>query len=123
MSGHGERTHHIERLGEALRDEIVALVEGELADPRIGLVVVNEVRLAPDGKSAHVMVGVAGTEQEAEDSMEGLAAARNFIRREVGERLRLRHPPEFFFQLDRSEQYKARIDELLDRVKRREKKR
>lgn len=123
MTTHSDRMHHRERLGEALRDELVALVEGELADPRIGLVSVNEVRLSPDGKTAHVMVGVAGTEQEAEDSMEGLTAARNFIRREVAERLRLRHPPEIFFQLDRSEQDKARIDELLARVKRRGKKR
>lgn len=114
--------HHRGRLGEALRDEIVALVEGELADPRIGLVSVNEVRLAPGGKAAHVMVSVAGTDAEARDSMEGLAAARNYIRREVGVRLQLRHTPEIFFLLDRSEHDKARIDELLARVKRRGKK-
>jgi ribosome-binding factor A len=123
MAGHPERTHHRGRLGEALRDEIVALVEGELADPRIGLVSVNEVRLTPDGKAAHVMVGVTGTDEEARDSMEGLTAARNYIRREVGLRLQLRHTPEIFFLLDRSEQDKARIDELLARVKRRGKKR
>ena len=30
--------YHRERLGEALREEIETIVEGELGDPRIGLV-------------------------------------------------------------------------------------
>ena len=45
MENRGQK-HHRERLGEALREEIVALVEGELGDPRIGLVSVNEVQMA-----------------------------------------------------------------------------
>ena len=113
--------HHRERLGEALREEIATIVEGELADPRIGLATVTEVHLAPDGKSAHVMVAVQGTDDEAAASLKGLNAARNFIRREVADRLRLRHAPELFFQLDRSEQYETRIDELLHRIEKRKK--
>lgn len=108
--------HHRERLGEALREEIAAIVEGELGDPRIGLATVNEVHLAPDGKSAHVLVAVIGEEMEAANTIAGLQAARNFIRHEVADRLRLRHAPELLFQLDRSEQYGSRIDELLGRI-------
>lgn len=111
--------HHRERLGEALREEISAIVEGELGDPRIGLATVNEVQLTADGKSAHVLVAVVGDEREAAATLAGLQAARNFIRHEIADRLRLRHAPELLFQLDRSEQYGARIDELLDRIKKR----
>ena len=35
--------YHRGRMGEALREEIETLVEGELADPRIGLVSVTSV--------------------------------------------------------------------------------
>ena len=35
--------YHRERLGEALREEIETIVEGELGDPRIGLVSVTSV--------------------------------------------------------------------------------
>ena len=43
---------------EALKEEIATIVEGELGDPRIGLVTVTDVRLAPDGKiSARICVG------------------------------------------------------------------
>lgn len=113
--------YHKGRLAEALREEISAIVEGELADPRIGLATVTEVMLAPDGKSAHVMVAVVGNEKEAVETMKGLTAATGFIRHEVADRLRLRHAPELFFRLDKSDQYESRIDELLKRIEKRKK--
>jgi ribosome-binding factor A len=118
----GGAKHHRERIGEALKDEIATIIEGELGDPRIGLATVSEVQLAPDGKSARVFVVVEGSEEDTVQSLEGLNAAKNFIRRELTERLRLRQAPELFFQLDRSVQYGARIDQLLHRVDKRKRK-
>jgi ribosome-binding factor A len=113
--------YHRERLGEALREEIETIVEGELADPRIGLVNVSSVELAEDSRSARVFVVVEGDDAEAQRTLEGLAGAVGFIRHEVAERLHLRRPPELFFQLDRSQKYVARIDELLNRAKKKAK--
>lgn len=117
MPDQRNQRHHRERMGEALREEIETILEGELGDPRIGLANVTEVHLAADGKSAHVLVVVQGGEQEAEQTLKGLGAARGFIRHELAERLRLRRPPELFFALDKSQQYEARIDQLLKRIK------
>jgi ribosome-binding factor A len=111
--------YHRERLAEALREEIETILEGELADPRIGLVNVSELQLADDSRSARVFIVVQGDDDEAARSMQGLLAAAGFIRHELAERLHLRRPPELIFQLDRSRQYEARIDELLQRTKRR----
>lgn len=111
--------YHRERVNEALREEIQTIVEGELGDPRIGLVSVSEVRLAEDGRSAHVLVTTEGNEEEGERSLEGLQAAIGFIRHELVERLHLRKPPELIFRLDRSQKYEARVDELLKRTKKR----
>jgi len=113
--------HHRERLVEALREEIETMVEGELADPRIGLVNVSKVELAEDGRSARVYVEVEGDEEEAERSIEGLTGAVGFIRHEVAERLHLRRAPELFFHLDRSQKFEARINELLGRAKKKSK--
>ena len=112
-------SHHRGRLGEALREEIETLVEGELADPRIGLVSVVGVHLAEDGRSAHVLVDVEGDDAEAERNLEGLQAARDYIRHQLAERLRLRRPPELFFRLDRSAREQARVEELLARARKR----
>ena len=114
--------HHRERLIDALREEIDAIIGGELTDPRIGLAHVSEVVLAPGGKSARILVEVDGTDEEAARTMEGLAAARGFIRTEVRDRLGKRHVPELTFHLDRSTRASQRVDELLDRVEKRAKK-
>jgi len=112
--------YHRERLAEALREEIETILEGELADPRIGLVNVSEV-LMSDSKGARVIVVVEGDDSEAERTMEGLAGAVGFIRHELTERLHLRRAPDLHFQLDRSQKYVARINELLSRSKKRNK--
>ncbi len=109
--------YHRERLGEALREEIETIVEGELGDPRIGLVNVSSVELAEDSRSARVMVVVEGNDDEAGRTMEGLSAAVGYIRHEIAERLHLRKAPELVFVLDRSEKYQARVDELLKRTR------
>jgi ribosome-binding factor A len=111
------RQYHMGRLSEALREEIATLIEGELEDPRIGLATVSEVVLAPDGRSAQVLIAVSGDDEEGQRTLEGLDAARNYIRREIADRLRLRAAPELYFRLDKSEQYEARIDQLLRRIR------
>lgn len=116
MERRGQK-YHRERLNEALREEIQTIVEGELGDPRIGLVSVSEVQLAEDGRSAHVLVTTDGNDEEAERSLQGLQAAIGFVRHELVERLHLRKPPELHFQIDRSRKYEARVDELLKRTK------
>jgi len=113
--------YHRGRLGEALREEIETIIEGELADPRIGLASVTAVELADDSRSARVLVAVVGNDEECQSSMEGLIAASGFIRHEVADRLHLRRAPELLFQLDRSEGYRSRVDELLKRAKKRKK--
>jgi ribosome-binding factor A len=104
-------------MGEALREEIETILEGELGDPRIGLVNVSEVQLAGDSRSARVFVVVQGDDAEAERTMQGLLNATSYVRHQLAERLHLRHPPELFFQLDRSQEYVSRIDQLLKRTK------
>ena len=89
--------YHRGRVGEALREEIETLVEGELADPRIGLVSVTAVHIADDGRSAQVWVNVEGDDADADQSLEGLEAAREYIRHELVERLRLRRAPGVVF--------------------------
>jgi ribosome-binding factor A len=115
-------SHHRDRVVEAIKDEVGSILEGELADKRIGLCYVTEVVLNPGGKSARIYVSVDGDEQDAEQTMEGLAAARAYIRNEVRDRLGKRHVPELSFRLDRSEEYGGRIEQLLNRVEKRTRK-
>ena len=111
------KQHHLERVSEALKEEIGAIVEGELGDPRIGLCNVTEVLLSPDGKIARVFIHVDGDEEEGVQSIKAIDAAKGYIRHELLERLGVRHLPELNFILDRSQEIGARIDELLGRTR------
>lgn len=98
------------------------MLEGELSDPRIAPSYVTDVVLAPGGKSARVFVAVHGSEAEETSTLGGLMAARNFIRSQIRERLGVRHVPEITFAIDRSEKMTGRMDELLSRMQKRERK-
>lgn len=110
------RQHHRDRVASTFTEEITAMLEGELSDPRIAPCYVTEVVLAPGGKSCRVFIAVHGDEKAENDTLAGLMAARNYIRTEIRERMAVRHVPELTFVIDRSEKITARMDELLGRV-------
>jgi ribosome-binding factor A len=99
------------------------MLEGELSDPRIAPCHVTDVVLAPGGKSARVFVAVHGTEKEEEDTLAALMTAREFVRSQLRSRMGVRHVPDITFAIDRSEKLTGRMEELLNRSKKREKKR
>ncbi len=117
------RTHHRNRVANTFSEEIGAMLEGELSDPRIAPSYVTEVVLAPGGKTAKIYVAVHGDEAEEEETLAGLTTARGFIRSQLRERMGVRHVPELAFAIDRSQKVSGRMEELLGRMKKREKSR
>lgn len=125
MPEHRARKHHQDRVAEALREEIGTMIEGELSDPRIEFCYVTEVVLNPGGRSARVYVAIDSSVQDVEkaeaNTIAGLEAAKGYIRYELKERMGVRHVPELSFLADRSGRFQARIDELMDRARKRRK--
>jgi len=125
MPEHRARKHHQDRVAETLRLEIGAMIEGELSDPRIDFCYVTEVALNPGGKSARVYVAVDSSvkdiAQAEVNTIAGLEAAKGYIRFELKERMGVRHVPELSFLADRSGRFQARIEELMDRSRKRKK--
>jgi ribosome-binding factor A len=111
-------TRRTERLGEEIREEVARMVTGELKDPRIGFVTVTRVDLGPDLRQARIFVGVLGTEKQRQTSLTGLKQAAGFMRRALGQRLRLRHTPELVFQYDEGLDASDRVARLLDEIQR-----
>ncbi|WP_348268193.1 30S ribosome-binding factor RbfA [Edaphobacter paludis] len=116
------RTYHRNRVANTFSEEIGAMLEGELSDPRIAPSYVTDVVLAPGGKSARVFIAVQGTEEEEDSTLEALTTARAYIRTQLRDRMGVRHVPELSFAIDRSEKMTGRMDELLNRMRKREKK-
>ena len=110
--------HRSDRIAEEVRNEVSLMLAGELKDPRLAApVMVTEVRLGAGMRVIRVFVSLAGDETERATTLEGLQAAKGFVRHELVERLRLRRAPEVVFMLDDSEEYGNRIENLLRKAK------
>ncbi len=103
--------HRVERIAGALREEIAEMIEYELADPRLRGVTVTAVHVEPGLKRAHVSVS-GGAE-----AIEALEHAGNYLRHELSSRLRLYRVPELHFETENPESPAARVEELLERVR------
>lgn len=116
LGGHGH-SHRSERVAEEIRNEVSLMLAGELKDPRLAApLIVSEVRMSADLRTARVYVRVLGDDAERIRTLEGLKAAAGFVRHELVERLQLRRAPEVIFIADESEEYGQHIDDLLRKV-------
>ena len=88
----------------------------DLKDPRIGFVTVTDVEMTGDLRSAKIFVSIMGDEQQIKNSLDGLQSALGFIRREIGQRIKIRFTPEISFALDTSLDYGDHIQKLLLKV-------
>ncbi len=110
----------IEKIQELMKQEISQIILQELKDPRIGFVTVTQVEITGDLRNAKIYVSLMGSEKQIQDCWRGLQSSLGFIRREIGQRIRLRVTPELTFQLDKSLDYSAHIQELLLKIKKEE---
>lgn len=88
------------RVAQVVKAEIASLLIKGLKDPRVGFVSIMEVRMSPDLRYANTYVSMYGTEKEMRDSMVGLRNSAGWIRKQLGQKLRLRLTPEVRFFKD-----------------------
>lgn len=105
-----------DRLDELLRQEIGAMLEREIADPRMGFATVTQVETDPDLRHARVWVSIIGGTAERSATLVALDHAMVFIRRELGTRLRLKRIPDLHVRLDDSIERGTRILQVIDAI-------
>ena len=109
----GRRT---DRVSVLIQRELSDIIQRELKDPRVGFCTISQVQVSTDLRYADVKVSVVGDKQQKRNSITGLKSAAGFLRREVVQRIGLRHAPELRFELDDSVDQLMRIDRLLKRI-------
>lgn len=92
------------------------LIKRRLKDPRVQGVTVTEVRASPDLSHATVFLR-SEAPVEVEDAIAGLESACGYLRRALGQAIRIRKVPEFKFLADDSLERAERIEELLRLVR------
>jgi ribosome-binding factor A len=105
------------RLAEEIREVVADIVAHRLKDPRIGFVTITRVELSADQNLARVLFSVLGEAAERKATLAGLSKAAGFVRRELGQRIRLRQTPEVQFAYDKGLDAADRVVRLLDEVR------
>ena len=106
-------SNHLNRINEDIRLCMDKLLR-EVKDPRIhqGLMSVTACETSGDLKYCKVYLSVLGLE-DAKALKQGLKSASGWLRRELGQRLRLRNTPELTFVMNHSIEEGAHINSLL----------
>ncbi len=110
----GIRTDRVQR---QLRKEISRILQEDLKDPRIGFVTVTRIDLTGDLRHAKVYFSILGDEEKQESSVEGIQSAAGYIRKLIGERLKLKYVPELSFKLDKSIEYSINLEKMFERLR------
>lgn len=107
-----------EQMAETLRQVITDALAREVRDPRVGFVTVTAVLVSNDLSHARVMVSAPGEDAEKSRALEGLQSAAGFLRSRAARALTTRSVPELHFELDRGLEHAARINQLLNSIRR-----
>jgi ribosome-binding factor A len=107
----------LERVNQLIKEEVSAVLQRQLKDPRLGFVTVTEVDTTADLKLARVYVSVLGADEQWASSFKALESARGFVWNWLRKHLDLRATPQLVFRPDRSMEHAAHIQALLAGLK------
>ncbi|NLY47118.1 MAG: 30S ribosome-binding factor RbfA [Tissierella sp.] len=107
----------INRISEEIRKVVSNLLFNGLKDPRINhMATITSVEVTRDLSFANIYISVLGDDLEKENTILGLESAKGFIRKEIGNRVDLRHVPEPKFHLDESIENAMHMAKLIDEI-------
>ncbi len=112
-----KKTNRMDKVNEEFKRELSKIIDMELKNPNItGLISVTKVKTASDLKSAKVYISILGSKSK-KNTIEGLKNASGFIRSRLAETVNLRYTPEITFVEDETLEYGAKIDSILEDLK------
>lgn len=110
-------TRRTERVSSLIQQEISYLLREQVNDPRLtGLISITKVSTSPDLKHAKVFISTLGDKVNKNEILQGFTAASGFLRRQLANRLKLKHMPELSFHLDNSIERGAEVLRLIEQV-------
>jgi len=108
--GQGSRP---DRVADQIRSELASLLARDVHDPGVGFVTLTRVQVTPDLQMARVSYTTLGDEKARAASAKALERAAPFLRRQIGQRLRLKRTPELRFLYDDAVAGQDRIEQIL----------
>ncbi|MDJ0633754.1 MAG: 30S ribosome-binding factor RbfA [Xenococcaceae cyanobacterium] len=113
-------SRRVSRVSSLIKREVSQMLLNGIKDDRVGagMVSITDIDLSGDLQHAKIFVSIYGTKEAKIETMEGLKASTAFVRRELGNRIRLRRTPEIIFEEDTSLERGDRMLNLLNEISR-----
>lgn len=105
------------RLNAQLQRELTALIRTDLTDPRVAGVTVTAVKVAPDARSARILVSLLGDKERLDEAVVALKGAAGRLRHHLSKQLRLRFAPVLHFSADDALREGDRINALIRQLR------
>lgn len=106
-------SQRLRRVNESVK-EVLAGILIDLKDPRIGFVTLTDVRTTRDLKQAEIFYTVLPDDEDTQRATaDGLWSATPLLRRELGNRLRMKNVPDLDFTHDPVPGRGRRIESIL----------
>ncbi len=103
-----------DRVGDQIRQDLSEmLTRGDVRDPGIGFITLTRVKVSPDLQVARDFYTTLGDPEARGETARALERATPFLRRQIGNRLRLRRVPEIEFRFDETIQHQDHIEQIL----------
>ena len=107
-----------DRVNEQLREEISTILARQIKDPRLkGVVSITRVVTSGDLRSARVFISVMGRQETKKAALDGIQSAATFLRRELRDRINMRHTPFLTYELDDSLVEADQVLRLMDKIR------
>ncbi len=113
--------YRMDRTSEDIMRELTAILR-TVKDPRVtgSMLSIVRVDVTRDMSYATVFISSMNGIEAAKEAVKGLKSAAGYMRRQLGQALKLRHTPELRFVADDSIAYSAGIAATLNRIKKEE---
>jgi len=102
-------------VADLIQREIADLLRHEVRDPRVGLVTLTSVDVAPDLSHAKIFFTLLDSKQK-DETTRALQRAAGFLRSQLSHRMTMYTTPELRFVYDESVERGDRLSRLIDSV-------
>lgn len=107
------------RVGDEIHRVVAEAILTGLSDPRLAGVTITRVRMTRDLRTAYCYFHLADAAEETRQTARtALHRSRGFLKRRIGESVKLKFMPEIEFFYDEGVDAEQRIEELLTSVTR-----
>jgi ribosome-binding factor A len=110
-------TRRAERVSSIIQQELSYLLREQVNDPRLAsFISITKVSTSADLRLTKVFISTLGNNVDKNEILKGFVAASGFLRKQLANRLKLKHTPELSFHLDDSIERGAEVLRLIEQV-------